>query len=133
MSRKPGANHRPGPGRRFRPQAATPGAAGRVAADPNASAALTPADRVRLPAMSRCVGCGLCALVAGRAGRARLPDLAGAYLRDPFLLGRVASDLAGEGPGPAALAAASALCPVGVPLDQAAALARRMAGSGDPS
>jgi hypothetical protein len=80
--------------------------------------------------MSRCLNCGLCALIAGRAGHARLPDLASAYLRDPSLLAHVATDVAGEEPGPAALAAASAVCPVGVPLDQVAALVRRLAGQG---
>src|SRR5262249_27963188 len=82
---------------------------------------LTPAERARLPVMSRCVNCGLCALVVKRIGRTRLPDLANAYLRDLTLLPAAAADLYGAEPGPHALAAAAAACPVGVPLDEVAA------------
>lgn len=89
--------------------------------------ALSPADRARLPAMSRCVNCGLCAMIAGRLGRARLPDLPGAYLRDLGRLAEVAGDLEGGALTPAVLAAAAAVCPVGVPLDEVAATVLRLA------
>ncbi len=88
---------------------------------------LTPHERERLPAMSRCISCGLCALVVRRVGSTRLPDLANAYLRDLTLLPLAASDLEGVDPGPAALAAAATVCPVGVPLDEVAAAIRRLA------
>ncbi|HLH69328.1 MAG TPA: hypothetical protein VKY90_09930 [Candidatus Dormibacteraeota bacterium] len=128
MSPRPGGDDRPGWGRLLRRRSEAPwGTSEQVIARASAGPPLTPTERARLPAMSRCLSCGLCALIAGRAGRARLPDLASAYLRDPSLLERAAADVAGEGPGAAALAAASAVCPVGVPLDQVAALARRLA------
>ena len=94
---------------------------------------LTPAERTRLPAMSRCIGCGLCALVVRRLGRTRLPDLANAYLRDLTLLPLCASDLEGGDPGQTALAAAAAVCPVGVPLDEVAAIVRRLATQERPA
>jgi hypothetical protein len=92
---------------------------------------LTPGERGRLPAMSRCVGCGLCALVVRRVGSTRPPDLANAYLRDLTLLPLAASDLEGVDPGPTALAAAAAACPVGVPIDEVAATVRRLAAGRD--
>ncbi len=88
---------------------------------------LTQRERERLPVMSRCISCGLCALVVRRVGSTRPPDLANAYLRDLTLLPLAASDLEGVDPGPAALAAAAAVCPVGVPLDEVAAAVRRLA------
>jgi hypothetical protein len=88
---------------------------------------LTPFERERLPAMSRCINCGLCALVVRRVGQVRLPDLASAYLRDLTLLPAAGADLKGGDPGPDALAAAAAICPVGVPLDEVAAAVRRLA------
>lgn len=88
----------------------------------------TPSQQARMPAISRCVNCGLCALVAGRLGRVRLADLPGAYLRDPGELGQAAGDLDGATPGSAGLAAAAAVCPVGVPLDEVAAVVLRLAG-----
>jgi hypothetical protein len=91
---------------------------------------LLPGERTRLPAMSRCINCGLCALVVRRFGRTRLPDLADAYLRDPTLLPAAIRDLDGD-PGSEALAAAAAVCPVGVPLDEVAAAVRRLAGAAD--
>ena len=93
--------------------------------------ALSPRERSRLPAMSRCVNCGLCALVIRRAGYTRLPDLATAYLRDGGLLPAAEADLRGGDPGADALAAAAAVCPVGVPLDEVAAAVRRMADPGE--
>jgi hypothetical protein len=92
---------------------------------------LTPAERERLPAMSRCINCGLCALVVRRVGHVRLPDLASAYLRDLTLLPAAAADLEGGDPGAGALAAAAAVCPVGVPLDEVAAAVRRLASAED--
>jgi hypothetical protein len=88
---------------------------------------LTADERAALPAMSRCVGCGLCALVVRRVGATRLPDLANAYLRDLTMLPPAAADLEGVEPGPEALAAAAAACPVGVPLDELTAVLRRLA------
>jgi len=93
---------------------------------------LTEGERARMPAMSRCVNCGLCALVVHRAGRVRPPDFAGAYLRDLALLPAAAVDLSMEDAEVAAhaLATAAAVCPVGVPLDEVAAAVRRLAGRG---
>jgi len=88
--------------------------------------ALTPEERALLPAMSRCINCGICALVAGRLGNAYLPDLSSAYLRPLHLLTKLRTDL--EGDGKADLEAAAAACPVGVPLPAVAAIVRRLAG-----
>ena len=93
--------------------------------------ALSPRERSRLPVMSRCVNCGLCALVIRRAGYTRLPDLATAYLRDAEVLPATEPDLRGGDPGADALAAAAAVCPVGVPLDEVAAAVRRLADPGE--
>jgi hypothetical protein len=101
----------------------------------DALGALSPRERSRLPEMSRCISCGMCALVIRRAGYTRLPDLATAYLRDASLLPAAEPDLRGGDPGADALAAAAAVCPVGVPLDEVAVVIRRMAdaGRGDPA
>jgi len=90
---------------------------------------LTAEENAALPAMSRCVSCGLCALAVRRFGATRLPDLANAYLRDLTLLPLAAGDLEGADPGPEALEAAAAACPVGVPLDELAAVIRRLAAA----
>jgi hypothetical protein len=90
---------------------------------------LTAGERSRLPVMSRCINCGLCAMVAGRVGRVRLPDLGSSYLRDLTLLPSAARDLDGGDAGPSAMAAAAAVCPVGVPLDELAAIVQRLASS----
>jgi ferredoxin len=84
-----------------------------------------------MPAISRCINCGICALVAGRHGGAYLPDLASAYLRPLPLLPRVRGDLgvAEGGSREADLEAAAAACPVGVPLPALAAIVRRLADS----
>ena len=76
------------------------------------------------PRLITCINCGLCALAAGRAGRTRLPDLASSYMRLYARLGEASSDLDGETPD---LIAASAVCPVGLPLEEVAAAVRRMA------
>jgi ferredoxin len=93
--------------------------------------ALTPGERELMPAMSRCINCGICALVAGRDGAAYLPDLASAYLRPLPQLPRVAADLGADADGSrkADLEAAAAACPVGVPLPALAAIVRRLATS----
>jgi hypothetical protein len=91
---------------------------------------LSPRERSRLPEMSRCISCGLCSLVIRRAGYTRLPDLATAYLRDAGLLPATEPDLRGGDPGADALAAAAAVCPVGVPLDEVAVVIRKMADAG---
>jgi succinate dehydrogenase/fumarate reductase-like Fe-S protein len=91
---------------------------------------LTAEEREQMPAMSRCINCGICALVAGRSGAAYLPDLASAYLRPLPLLPRVREDLEPTGDRPEAdLEAAAAACPVGVPLPEVAAMLRRLAAS----
>lgn len=86
---------------------------------------LTPEERAQMPAMSRCINCGTCALVAGRLGSAQLPDLSSAYLRPLPLLRSVGADLNGE----ADLAAAARACPTGVPLPEVAATIRRLAAA----
>jgi len=85
--------------------------------------ALQPAERARHAALVGCINCGLCALAAGRIGKARLPDVATSYMRLYAGLGGAASDLEGEDPD---LAAAAAACPVGVPLVEVAAIVRRL-------
>lgn len=90
---------------------------------------LTPDEREALPVLSGCINCGICALVASRAGAVRLPDLASGYLRNYPLLEASASDLAGDRPSPEAMAAASAACPVGVPLEGVAAMVLRLSAA----
>ena len=85
---------------------------------------LDAAERERLPRLVTCINCGLCALAAGRAGKTRLPDLASSYMRLYSRLADASGDLAGDDPD---LVAASAVCPVGLPLDEVAAAVRRMA------
>lgn len=86
--------------------------------------ALTPEERELHPRLIGCINCGLCALAAGRLGRARLPDLASSYMRLYARLGDASSDVAGDVPD---LEAASAACPVGLPLADVAAIVRRLA------
>src|SRR5437899_7015750 len=88
--------------------------------------ALEPAERERHPRLVTCINCGLCALAAGRMGRTRLPDLAASYMRLYARLSEASSDLAGDGGAAPDLAAAASVCPVGVPLDEVAAVVRRM-------
>ena len=84
-------------------------------------------EQERHPRLVTCINCGLCALAAGRMGRTRLPDLASSYMRLYALLGEASSDIdGGEGAGPD-FAAASAACPVGLPLEEVAAVVRRLA------
>jgi hypothetical protein len=85
---------------------------------------LLPEERARHPQLVGCINCGVCALAAGRMGKVRLPDLASSYMRLYARLGGAASDIAGDSPE---LEAASAACPVGVPLDEVAAIVRRLA------
>lgn len=85
---------------------------------------LLPEERDRHPQLIGCINCGLCALAAARIGSVRLPDLATSYMRLYARLGEAASDLSGDSPE---LAAASAACPVGVPLEEVAAIVRRLA------
>ena len=84
-----------------------------------------------MPAMSRCINCGICAMVAGRIGSAYLPDLASAYLRPLHQLPLVKNDLESDAPGiaQADLEAAAAACPVGVPLPALAMIVARLAES----
>ena len=85
---------------------------------------LTAAEREIHPRLVGCINCGLCALAAGRMGKARLPDLASSYMRLYARLGDASSDIAGDEPD---FAAASAACPVGIPLADVAAIVRRLA------
>ena len=91
---------------------------------PDGIRALEPYERERLPYLVGCINCGLCALAAGRIGKARLPDVAASYMRLYARLGEASSDVAGDAPD---LEAAAAACPVGVPLDEVAAIVRRLA------
>jgi hypothetical protein len=81
-------------------------------------------ERERHPRLVTCINCGLCALAAGRLGKTRLPDLASSYVRLYGRLGEAASDLSGDSSPD--LVAAAAVCPVGVPLDEVAAVVRRL-------
>jgi succinate dehydrogenase/fumarate reductase-like Fe-S protein len=90
---------------------------------PDGIRALEPAERERHPRLVTCINCGLCALAAGRIGKARLPDLASSYMRLYARLGEASSDIAGEAPD---LVAATAVCPVGLPLDEVAKVVRRL-------
>ncbi|HSS94385.1 MAG TPA: hypothetical protein VLR46_10395 [Candidatus Dormibacteraeota bacterium] len=85
---------------------------------------LLPEERERHPQLIGCINCGLCALAAGRAGKIRLPDLASSYMRLYARLEEAGSDVEGDTPD---LKAAAAACPVGVPLDEVAAIVRRLA------
>ena len=85
---------------------------------------LTPAEREMHPRLIGCINCGLCALAAGRMGKSRLHDLAGSYMRLYARLADASSDLEGDD---ADLEAASAACPVGLPLNEVAAVVRRLA------
>jgi hypothetical protein len=85
--------------------------------------ALTRAERELHPRLIGCINCGLCALAAGRLGKTRLPDLASSYMRLYARLAEASSDLAGDD---ADLEAASAACPVGLPLTDVAAVVRRL-------
>jgi hypothetical protein len=82
------------------------------------------ATRERHPRLVGCINCGLCALAAGRVGRTRLPDLASSYMRLYARLGEASSDLYGGVPPD--LVAASAVCPVGLPLEEVAEVVLRM-------
>jgi len=86
---------------------------------------LESSEQGRHPRLVTCINCGLCALAAGRIGKTRLPDLASSYMRLYSRLGEVAADVEGETPD---LVAAAAVCPVGLPLDEVAAVVRRISG-----
>ena len=94
---------------------------------------LTEGERALLPAASRCINCGLCAVVARRISGLRPADLATAYLRDYPALSAAAAEL-----GPASslsateaslLREAADACPVGVPLAGVLEMARRLASA----
>jgi hypothetical protein len=84
---------------------------------------LTPEERQLHPKLIGCINCGLCALAAGRMGKTRLPDLASSYVRLYARLGDAASDVEGDEPD---WEAASAACPVGLPLADVGAVVRRL-------
>jgi hypothetical protein len=90
---------------------------------PDGIRALTAEEREMHPRLVGCINCGLCALAAGRLGKTRLPDLASSYMRLYARLGEAASDIEGDVPD---LDAASAVCPVGLPLTEVAAVVRRL-------
>jgi hypothetical protein len=90
---------------------------------PDGIRALNAAERERHPHLVGCINCGLCALAAGRIGKTRLPDLASSYMRLYARLGDASGDVAGD---EGDLEAAAAACPVGVPLEEVAAIVRRM-------
>lgn len=85
---------------------------------------LTDEEQERHPQLIGCINCGLCALAAGRLGKTRLPDLASSYLRLYARLGDSRADLDGDEPD---WESAAAACPVGVPLEEVAAVVRRIA------
>lgn len=84
---------------------------------------MSPDERARHPRLVTCINCGLCAFAADRMGKTRPPDLASSYMRLYAGLGEASSDLSGS---EADLAAAAAVCPVGLPLEEVAAVVRRM-------
>src|SRR5215472_2848232 len=92
--------------------------------DPDGIRPLTSPERQKHPRLVNCINCGLCALAAGRIGQTRLPDLASSYMRLYSRLGEASVDVEGDAPD---LAAAAAVCPVGLPLDEVAEVVRRMA------
>ena len=91
---------------------------------PDGIRALTAAEAERHPHLTGCINCGLCALAAGRMGKTRLPDLAASYMRLYARVGEASSDIEGDEPD---FEAASAACPVGLPLADVAAVVRRLA------
>lgn len=91
---------------------------------PDGIQALDASVQGRHPYLTSCINCGMCAFAGTRLGRVRLPDLASSYMRLYSRLDEAGSDLAGEG---ADLTAASAVCPVGVPLEEVAVAVRRFA------
>jgi hypothetical protein len=119
--------------RRLRPgRAASADVVGALYA-PDHLTPLTHRERDQLPELSRCINCGLCALIVGRATGLRAADLAAAYLRDYSLLPVVAEEIdrpAGSGVTEKevveALDSASAACPTGVPLAGVAAAVYRL-------
>jgi hypothetical protein len=90
---------------------------------PDGIGPLLPDERERHPRLIGCINCGLCALAAGRMGKTRLPDLASSYMRLYARLGDSAPDVEGDEPD---FEAASAACPVGLPLAEVAAVVRRI-------
>lgn len=87
---------------------------------------LAPSEQAEHARLTTCINCGLCALAAGRIGKTRLPDLASSYLRLYARLADASSDVLGDEPD---LAAATAVCPVGVPLEEVASVVRRLSTS----
>jgi len=90
---------------------------------PDGIRALEPDERERHPRLVTCINCGLCALAAGRLGGTRLPDLATSYMRLYARVSEASSDLGGDEPD---FTAATAVCPVGLPLEDVAAVVRRL-------
>ncbi len=84
---------------------------------------LTASEQAEHPRLITCINCGLCALAAGRIGKTALPDLASSYMRLYARVADASTDVMGETPD---LVAASAVCPVGLPLDEVAKVVRRL-------
>ena len=119
--------------RRVRPGQSLTAAEVREVYAPDRLAPLSADERARLPSLSRCINCGLCALAAGRVAGFLPGELAAAYLRDYSLLPLAEDELApmgaGDGSGGAiktALEAAAAACPTGVSLPEVAAAVYRL-------
>ena len=110
--------------RRFRPGGAQLNAMlGRLGAEHIRP--LTREERALLPAMSRCINCGLCALVAQRrAGEISPPDLASSYLRAFHRLPDAVDDVDTK---VSDLEAAADACPVAVPIPAIALIVERLA------
>src|SRR5215831_8826076 len=89
---------------------------------------LTAEEQEQHPQLIGCINCGLCAFAAGRLARTRLPDLASSYMRLYARLGDAGGDVGAEGAdGEPDWEAASAACPVGVPLEEVGRIVRRLA------
>ena len=85
---------------------------------PERITAITPAEREAFAAHGRCVGCGLCAFAALRAGHLRADRLASQLTRSlPELW-----TLRDQPLDAVDWAAGAAVCPLGVPLGEMAAL-----------
>lgn len=87
---------------------------------------LTDTEREALPAISTCIGCGLCDVAAGgRAGAVALSDLA-AHLRPLPLLPALKGALGDVDAEAGALA-----CPMGVPVTTALAMLERLSAASE--
>jgi succinate dehydrogenase/fumarate reductase-like Fe-S protein len=94
---------------------------------PDGIRAIDATERERHPRLVTCINCGLCALAASRIGKTRLPDLASSYMRLYARLDDASIDVEADAGGSLPdMVAATAVCPVGLPLEEVAAAVRRM-------